>query len=380
MKCFRPASWLLVVMVLFICGAHFGILCLAADASDLDTRIKEIAKSSKKATTNTELNRACVDVFEVIDSAIAADDYVTAGRACTLAADLATKSGSKHLLYRAKSRKDDVQALTKEFKSISKSLKKLESAADDPDSNRKVGLFVAALHGDWKRGAEMLGKAGDPLLNKISTGELADPQSAAEQTTLAAAWKEVSDNEPPAFKLRMQKRAYYWDQRAYRAAEGAAKQRLSDVLDDYPFRYLSDMDELDVGAGILPFSKYGTIGRAGVEPTPISLDGFRYELGLGMHPAGGSKPFTVKFKLNGKYKTFQTGCGLNDSSDGYGSELNFSVFGDGRLIWKSSPVKTKNDAEFVTVNVKGIQTLELRTDSGSSRNAHAVWFDPYVAK
>ena len=356
-----------------------GTRCLAADESEIEAQLKEFQKSSKKATTSTELIRICGEVFEIIDGAIAANDFPAASRAATMAIDLASKAGSKHWVYRAKARKDEVQTVTKEFKAISKSLKKLETAPDDPDANRKVGLFVAAMCSDWKRGSEMLGKSSDAVLNKISSGELAEPQEPAEKIALAAAWKEAAESEAPALKFRMHKRAYHWYQLAFGKVEGDDKKKFRDALSELTFFYLTDMEELDVGEGDWDLGKYGLAGNR--DQTPITVDDIPYKRGLGMHPKGESKPFIVKYKLNGKYKTLQTGCGLNDDSKEYGGILTFAAIGDGRLLWKSGPIKKGSDIEFATVNIKGVQTLEIRTEgTAGPQGGHAVWLDPFISK
>lgn len=364
-----------MTLVLLISSWQVGS---AADDLGLDAQMKEILKSSKKAMGATQFADACREMLKITDAALAADDYVLASRASIAAGDLATKSGGMRLSIIARSSKDDVQLMTKEFKSLSSALKKLESTPDDPDANRKVGLFVSALRGDWKRGAEMLGKSGNPLFNKISSGELTPPENAAEQMVLAAAWKEAAESQTAAVKLRMQKRAHYWIQRAYRSAEGSVRQKYIDELGGLSFRYLSDFEEFDAVNGAWPFSKYGVIGRD--ESFPIAIEGIPFSQGLGMHPPSYNKPFSVKFKIGGKFKTFQSGCSLNDSAGAFQRKLNFVVYGDGRLLWTSSPIQSKADGDIATINVKGVQILELQTTATDSDNCHAVWLDPILTK
>ena len=364
-----------LVVILMISGWQLGF---AAEESAGDVRVRETLKSVRKATTKTELTNACHELLKIVDESLAEDNYATAGRAANAASDVAIKSGIKALVFTAKSRKDDLQLIAKEYKSLSSAFKKLESALDDPDANRKVGLFLSAFREDWKRGAQMLAKAGSPLLNKVSSGELTAPEVAEEQMLLAAAWKEASETQSPTVKFRMQKRAYYWNQLAYRSAEGAVKQKYADELGQLALRYLSDMEALDIGVGAWPFFNYGRTGRDG--SFPIEVEGTAYQLGLGMHPANDGKPFSVKYKLNGQYKTLQTACGLNYTAKSLKGVVNFAVYGDGRLLWTSAPFKSPADFDFTAVNVKGVQVLELRTTCTQDYDAHAVWLDPYVAK
>ena len=72
---------------------------------------------------------------------------------------------------------------------------------------------------------------------------------------------------------------------------------------------------------------------------------------------------------------------MNDNETVSGSGLRFTVSGDGRLLWKSSEFTKVGDAEFVNVDVKGVQVLEIRTECASwAAHSHAVWLDPYVSK
>jgi len=55
--------------------------------------------------------------------------------------------------------------------------------------------------------------------------------------------------------------------------------------------------------------------------------------------------------------------------------------GDGEVLWKSPPVKSRGTAVFCDVRVKGVKTLPLKTQSmGNAVSAHAVWLDPTISK
>lgn len=355
-----------------------GSSAQGADDRAIDKHISEILKASKKATTASELISWSDELLTMAEAAVDEDEYAPATRAVNLAVELLSKSRNKHLLMRAQSRKDEVQVLAREFKSLAKFSKKLESAPGDPEANRKTGLFHAVLKHAWQRAAGPIGKSRDALLSGIVAAELKQPQAATDQIHLATQWNSAAELETGLWRSRMQKRAYYWLQTAYRDASGDSRDRLDKVLAEMPFRYLSDMDEKDVGTGAWSFGKLGDNGSGG--GARISVDNIAYSLGLGMHPDSG-KPFVVKYKLNAQYKSFQGGCALNDTATGFSGELRFSIVGDGRVLWKSPPLKSRADTEFFTLNVKDVQTLELRTEcSGNAVAGHAVWLDPFVAK
>ncbi len=104
--------------------------------------------------------------------------------------------------------------------------------------------------------------------------------------------------------------------------------------------------------------------------------------GIFMHPPmlpnGGAA--SLSYKLGKQYGVFNADISLNDGPPEADTPLTFSVFGDGRLLWQSHPVRRQADADRCAVSVKGVDVLTLQVNCpGSPRGAHAVWVEPSVA-
>lgn len=100
--------------------------------------------------------------------------------------------------------------------------------------------------------------------------------------------------------------------------------------------------------------------------------------GIWMHlPHEEPKQCGVTFRLDGKYRTFQTRVSLNDGPSN-SIPLTFSIHGDGRLLWESKPVSSQADEQTSpTLNVQGVHRLRLSvTGTGDERGSHAVWIEP----
>ncbi len=127
---------------------------------------------------------------------------------------------------------------------------------------------------------------------------------------------------------------------------------------------------------------------------PITLNKRRYFKGIGVRPHT-----ELTFRLDGKFSSFQTLCGIDDEIflPGYGrgagaGSVVFSVFGDGdKLLFRSPRVVGGKQPQSVRVDVTGMHTLKLvvalvpkewmpkgRKDSPELDNA--VWARPLLIR
>jgi serine/threonine protein kinase len=112
----------------------------------------------------------------------------------------------------------------------------------------------------------------------------------------------------------------------------------------------------------------------------ISVKGIVSPHGIGMHPSFDG-PASVSYSLGKQYQTFEAKVSLNDSSPGTDSPMIFNLYGDGRLLWKSTPVETADDTQTCKVSVKDVDTLKLEvTGRKKLHGAHGVWLEPAVSK
>lgn len=363
-----------VICVLSILIAEISSARAGSDL--LEQRVKGLLVSAKSASSTEQQKVVAKDCLSTIEMAVSEDDFAIATKLAAVGLESATRSGNLHLQVVCKRRKDEITQYSKEFRKLSKSAEKLAAGKLDKQSALELGKFYCLVVGDWQRGRPLLQKSASGDWPKLAEAETADPREISQQMALGAAWSQLAGSEKPPYKRAAQARAYFWYRQALESSIGDTKLQISQAMDDLPFRYLTDLDELDIQPGPWPLGKYGTNGVN----ASIRVNGIPAPYGLGLHPpsSGGA---SVKYRLDGKFKTFSTGVALNDADLGFESSVVFSVIGDGRLLWKSNAIKARESVEFCDVSVKGVKQLELRTECpGNSNAGHACWLDPVLAK
>ena len=147
--------------------------------------------------------------------------------------------------------------------------------------------------------------------------------------------------------------------------------------------FLSDLPETKVI--VSPNLKFGKNGlMVSGPPTVISVRGRRALKGLCTPPPG---PGTaqVSYKLNKQFRQFKGAVALPDTYPECPTPLIFEVFGDGRKLWESKPVKKRGDEQEFTLQVSGVDDLELSVSCpGPAKvnafETHPVWIDPRLVK
>ena len=348
------------------------------DTPEFEKQLKEVQKALRKPSSPGAIQRLLDETLEIIDAAMLDDKYALASRAVVTAQEAAQKLKSKHAEFRVNQRKEEIKKISSEYKKLASLLKKLSTDADDANANKTVGLFRVLIADQLLTGAPLLEKSKVPALVELGRQEQQKQTEVAGQMALAKLWKSAATEETGLISLGMERRAYYWYQQALRQATGKERDEISLAMDEFSFRYLTDMQET-VTKPVAPFGKYGNLRGE----TPIQVDGIGSEFGLGMG-VGKENTLVVQYELNAMYKTFQACCALQDGdADGRdaGGGIVFSVVGDGRVLWRSSPLKPGNKFEISNVDIKRVRTLELITASPDQIwGGHGVWLDPILLK
>ncbi len=95
----------------------------------------------------------------------------------------------------------------------------------------------------------------------------------------------------------------------------------------------------------------------------------------------------VRYHLAKQYKLLETAVSIHDVSNGC-TPLTFTVFGDGRKLWESKPVSSRKERQDCTIDVAGVDVLELSVTCPGPKfppkddiwAAHAVWIDPILRR
>ncbi len=151
--------------------------------------------------------------------------------------------------------------------------------------------------------------------------------------------------------------------------------------------WLSDLQEFDTVVGFGKFGKAGLLGypyrdRNGNDP--IQVQNKRFPHALSFVPKNDFYG-RVRYKLEGRMKLL---CGqaatadpvqLTEQEKAVVGPVTFAIYGDGRLLWKSNPIKGYGQSEPFELSVQDVQILELRTlCPGPNSCTRPVWLEPYV--
>ncbi|CAM3235484.1 Glycosyl hydrolase family 98 putative carbohydrate-binding module domain-containing protein [Deinococcus saxicola] len=115
----------------------------------------------------------------------------------------------------------------------------------------------------------------------------------------------------------------------------------------------------------------GDGGQNAADGSALSVGGRTFAKGLGVHAAS-----EIRYALGGQCNTFTARVGVDDEVGARGS-VQFSAFGDGRMLYDSGPIRGSDPARQAMVDLRGVQTLRLSaTDAGDGLgHDHAEWAD-----
>jgi hypothetical protein len=136
--------------------------------------------------------------------------------------------------------------------------------------------------------------------------------------------------------------------------------------------YLSDLEP------VVAQQDWGSLGRdRSVDGNPLTVAGVTYGKGLGTHARS-----ELRYELFGAFRRFTARVGIDDEvAPPTPVEVVFQVWGDGRLLWESDPMRSGVEAVPLDVDVSGIQELALRVLPGNDGidYDHADWLDARVS-
>lgn len=138
------------------------------------------------------------------------------------------------------------------------------------------------------------------------------------------------------------------------------------------------LDELDLSKAIIG---WGQIQKnKSVDGKPLTIAGKSFTRGVGTHADS-----RLDVKLGGIGEQFEAWVGIDDEVTGSdqgkaAASVEFLVFGDGRLLWRSEVMRAGNPAKEVKVDIKGVDILRLQVSGGNDINYdHADWAQAQIA-
>lgn len=133
------------------------------------------------------------------------------------------------------------------------------------------------------------------------------------------------------------------------------------------------VDDLDLTKATQEWNE--TYKNESSEHNPLTLKGKTFKHGIGTHANG-----LIVIDLKGAALSFSAIVGVDDDAEEEGS-VGFTVIGDGKVLARTGTIRRPDPVKEIKVDVKGVQQLVLKTDSGDDdniNNDHGDWAEPCI--
>ena len=246
--------------------SHFVLLQAARDVAvqggDAETALAAVAETSKafridglktKAETMDELagsirsstqGKAFVEsAVELIDEAVAADDFRLAEGIGRVARRALLKARDKALRDKLQARLDEVHEVARGYSSYEQAVAKLEADPTEPEANLAAGRFLCLVKGDWEKGLPMLALGSDEALRAAAVKELQGADTPEKEIALADDWWTLSEQAKGRARRKLQALAAARYQHALPDLTGLSKAKAEMRLGqlDFPVPALKEL-------------------------------------------------------------------------------------------------------------------------------------------
>ncbi len=332
--------------------------------------LKGMSRAARSASDHREVIRAYLSSIGRI--------LVLGRKDAAAATDLASASSRALKCPWAESRIEAYRALLRtsrnEIDEAARARSALLSDPRDLAARRTLARFRCLFLGEWEECMADLA-LGASALAQAAGRDLLCPTDPAEQRSLADVWAALAEAEKGIARRNLWERAAAWYAKARDGASGSEREAIEKLLAKAPATYLADEDEVEAWVGWDRFRKDGTCdGSQGV-----LVNGARSRKALFLHPPTNGFSRAL-YRLGKRYRSLQAHVAIADiAGTRFRSRLCFQVWGDGRLLWASKDVVGPGRSQACSVDVTGIDALELRVEcKGDYTWASAAWLDPRV--
>jgi choice-of-anchor C domain-containing protein len=196
----------------------------------LSLRVTLLAQAAPAVNTATAHHALAETALDLIDDAIAAENFEASREALKVAEAAAAKTKSLSLAGRVRARGEELSAILKEYQGVKAARAKLKEVVDDPAANLLVGKFVCLRTGNWGRGLPLLAKGADAKLKALAGRDLAKPKQAIKQTEVGDGWWDLAEPEHGTVRMLLQERACHWYAQALPHLTGITKTKVQKRL------------------------------------------------------------------------------------------------------------------------------------------------------
>jgi len=218
--------------------------------------------------------------FELVDDLIDADQYEAAATALGRVRNVSVRIKDTRLLELADYLKTRIRTLGRGFNGILSQAMALRKNPDDDAAAAAVGRFRSFIAEDWDRGLPLLSRSEDITLSLLATQDLAAPQSADEQVTLADAWWSYSSGLPVGERDAVRRRAGVWYVSALQELEPIRRTEVLATEQRVPSEKAAIAIAAKVSAAdTLTIRRDGATWRpAGKSPTDVHINGLLWNV------------------------------------------------------------------------------------------------------
>jgi len=174
--------------------------------------VKTAAGFVRSSTQNSELATVAL---EMVDEAVASDDYNSATELTGIALAAARKAQDWQLVKRIVAQDKAIEQMAEAYARARKALVTLENDPANSEANQVAGEYFCFVKADWEKGIPMLALGSDEGLKALAVKELRGANSAQEQVALGDAWWDNAQTKADPAKESLMLRAGFW----YRQAE-----------------------------------------------------------------------------------------------------------------------------------------------------------------
>lgn len=185
------------------------------DVDPLQMKLESL-HAATSVVQDAPTSRALVQIaLELLDDALAVDDYVAAEQILAFAYGSATQIGDNELAQQIELRSQEMTGLRAEYELVKDAAVAILRDPDDPESNLAVGEYLCFTKDLWDRGLPMLAKGSDQVLRAVAAAGLAQPMGPGLQLRVAEGWRKVAQNQSPLRRSNTLARADRWYRLAY---------------------------------------------------------------------------------------------------------------------------------------------------------------------
>ena len=136
---------------------------------------------------------------------------------------------------------------------------------------------------------------------------------------------------------------------------------------------LSDLEWTSASSGWKTVNKDTAVNTN--NPIKLKVDGEIKTFDKGIGAATNAE---IVYDLNGEYAHFTTYVGTDKNYDDNRTSIIFKIYADGKEVYTSDMIYRDSEAEFVSLNVEGVQQLTLIADEGGNGGLgdFASWGEP----